>query len=468
VNGTLGSSLFTGCYTAIIAKRPYSSTSNIYLNLAPGYTPPDYDTVRRSANDICRIYSESLASGDTMAYNLGISCFEQSFRYDIIIDGLYMEYAQWYIDDELINGSAELINGKWIFPISDYWNAIDNEGVIIVKAIVDGQVLIFKLVSVNTLRLSNELQDVWKNNVPAITIIGSTGAIEINKQQLSQSLALPEIEGCIYNTDFSDIDLSKFQTPPTIDADNVLTFELNEDVCEIDIPIRIICECKGQFTFHITNSECEYINDCDGVEIEGKNKLNHIFENEGTVQLGYGAVSGFKVSSKSSKIVEKIVITPLIPESDPNYPVYINIMGEDTEIGDFSFAYNCMPGMTVGWYSIPAVVCVYFTDSTYCCDEIDAGFECTNFINGVTITPNPDIIGAIGISYILSTLPTDPIPLTIGLYDWSGNLITTIMDEVPTSLTNTIIVPTTSLTPNIYYIAVQMGNQIELRQYIKE
>jgi hypothetical protein len=464
INGNL-----TSCYTAIVARRPYTSTSNIYLNLAPGYTPPAYDTVRtcyEDSNNICKI--NSIIKGDTMVSRMDISCYELAYKYDIIIDGLNMSAAQWYINDELINGSAELINGRWIFPISDYFDDVEDGSIIIVKAIVNGQVLIFKLASEKSLLLANKITEAFANNVPPIEISGTTGTIEINKQQLSQSLALPEIEGCIYNTDFAGIDLSKFQTPPTIDANNTLTFELNEDVCEIDIPIRIVCLCNGQFTLHITNPYCEYVNDCDGVEIESGNKLVHIIESEGTVQLGYGSVSSFKISSKNDKTVEKIVVTPLIPDTDPNYPVYINIIGEGTDTCNVSFAYNCMPGMAVGWYSVPAIVCVYFTDETYCCEEIDVGFECKNYLNSVIISPNPDLIGAIGISYELYTLPTAPIPLTIGLYDWSGNLITTIMDEVPTGLINSVTVPTSTLTPNIYYIAVQMGNQIELRQYIKE
>ena len=101
------------------------------------------------------------------------------------------------------------------------------------------------------------------------TDINGSATIEVNMDNLEQSLRLPDLpEGCEYSITAED---SYFDVPPTINEDTgELEFKFKPNVCEpVSFTVSYSCEgfdCLDEFAITVSNPDCEEATPCDGIE----------------------------------------------------------------------------------------------------------------------------------------------------------------------------------------------------------
>ena len=116
-------------------------------------------------------------------------------------------------------------------------------------------------------------------------------------------------------------------------------------------------------------------------------------------------------------------------------------------------------------------ICIFYTDGTYCCDTVEISFDCKKLklIKSFGVSPNPVLVGTVNVFYELyETSTTFTSPLKITIVDQQGVQRIDVMNAVPAQISDTIPVNINTLQAGHYYTIFQMGNQIEIRPFVKQ
>jgi hypothetical protein len=300
---------------------------------------------------------------------------------------------------------------------------------------------------------------------------GRSATFQVSDDSLGGGFPVPSLMyGCDWEVKFDSAGFSEDEYPRIIhdtatNTDSLL-FKFKPGYCKTaEITLNFACEdemgCPEEFALHIKNKDCPEpaVTDCEGLEIVEVENLFY-FGTDTVFVPGHS----FEIISTVGKQFSNV---------DVSYKV------DDTVCSWSSFWFYdtvnnklrlMMPPDIMHKEAVREVAfCVFFDDNTYCCDTLLVSFAHHFILSTIWLAPNPDVPGNnLSVTYELYTLPTDPTPLVINIYDQFGNYVDNIMDEEPTAVAGTKYYNVTSLLTGVYYITAQIGNEIEMRQFIKQ
>ena len=411
----------------------------------------------------CGVPTVDVLAGKTIT-NKQIICFDSNLVYEIVITGINMAGIQWQIDGKQA-GSATDVNGdgsKWAFKLNNsHWKGKDS--ITVTVGAPNGTQLVFKLKIGENRKISEKFTEhLWDKN--KIYFKNDTGSVSVSGGELKK-ISLPKIEGCRLIVD--DFNSFLFDSIPQIKDDTLLTFQLKsgEYFCEAEIKIRYICNCefdynKGVFLFKVKNKDC-----CESINIQVSEPYS-LHPNAISALVGLltpGSYSTNVIAVDADKPIISWEVNPLLPFVSKTFIVDYG--------GNKVIVYPCggifLEPIQIQTY--PVEVCLTFAGNIRCCDTIIISYNCENWFKNVKLFPNIVLEGIINISYELHALPdASTPPLSITVYDQFGVKKMDIMNAIPSQISELLTPNINALQAGHHYVIFQMGNQIEIRPFVKQ
>jgi len=273
-------------------------------------------------------------------------------------------------------------------------------------------------------------------------------------------ITLPEIDSCDYVLTFNAADFSK--PPPATFSGGEISVALAEGVCSSEIKISKECECPSSYTFKVKNADCDTV-DCEGINMQVSEPYS-IHPDAISALVGLltlGSYSANVIAVDSDKPIISWEVNPLLPFISKTFIVDYG--------GNKVIVFPCSGVFLEPIQTYPVEVCLTFAGNIRCCDTIIVFNNCENWFKNVKLFPNIVLEGIINISYELYELPdASTPPLSITVYDQFGMKKMDIMNAIPSQISEILTPNINGLQAGHYYTIFQMGNQIEIRPFVKQ
>ena len=430
-------------------------------------------------------------SHDTIYFKSGYSeiCLpHNNFEYFVQTDfGIYFPSelsglltADFYINDSLVKKGIDVIhNWGYFFRLAQYeeiWNnpTYNSEYIVVKAKLLDGTEYIFKMRIYYNYPTVSEIINHFDFLGIEYNLKGNIATIQISDKG-HQEISLPIINGC-YPEVFLDrsiyYDDEIFKTPPYMDTEGVLHFELQEDFCdEIELPIVYRCGCPSRFVLKI-------LPDCYDPCAEIATMLDFGMPTDLPFWGYYDIYKYLHINSNKPIIGIELDSFYFAISADPECCLAGTTVKLDTlenDYGRISIGIGCAccdrqvcPTCRAVMQNLALNYCILFEDGSKCCETEHIEFWCAYAEMKIfgSVTPNPGDAPTIAISYNLSELTTDN--LKIDIHDQLGNRVLTVMDAVSVVLSETITVNISSLLTGTYYTIFQYGDFITSVPFIKQ
>jgi len=403
------------------------------------------------------------------------NCLKDNMDNTIYFPGNMPEIADavWTINGDTVANNTRKDSIGYYFNLNDFdhlWKNTNypDEHIIVKVKLNDTSELVFSFRvrndSVITTNFMSYAMELWKDlkDFEFEFIIDSNSTLNI-EVDLSEgfTLPLPDLKNCSLSV--------KTGTVSWALINNSIVFDSTES-CNIDICLKVICECVGILNIKIKNTNCV---SCDLISFEhlafplpvcppyGQDTLPYIqwqyLFNTTTVNASPHKITNIEVeewdlfenwsAGSSNRFIE--VDTD---DSTGTIQFYIHSFGPPMSM-------DLKPGDTVT-RKIPVKICVYLEGiEEPCCNITEILFQIVSciIIEDGGIVPNPVDVNSATIRYTLSYLPTEPLKITIA--DQQGIQRILVYDGIATSLTNSIPVNVSMLSAGIYFVVFEIDNQ---------
>ena len=285
----------------------------IFENLYTGYSCCDNDVF-----------------GKTIIRN---GCLHSRVGLLIEISGINMSQAQWWIGDSLVQTGTEPAHydsSKYAFPISDYSDLYEGKDSITLRAIINGDTLVFKFNLNENERVAKALAEHFKTTGDSISVKGNVGSMLVTNEDRTQAISLLRVDGCKY-FDLGDFDSTKFEAPLPQIVNDTLHFTLKEGECYAELPIFYDClGCPAEFIFKVYgfNAAVAKNASCKGAEIRysscNSDEVNDLVMFK--IYDSNGVLVDSAIGSKSSVFTKK--------SGNYSYKFYNIITGKELDSGN--------------------------------------------------------------------------------------------------------------------------------------